>query len=38
MSSSVHVNSKQNDILILGESATQGLDNTKLSTGKKVFN
>ena len=34
MGSSVHVNNKQKYILILGESATQGLDDTRLSTGK----
>ena len=38
MSSSVHVNNKKKDILILGEDPTQGLDDTKLNTEKNVFN
>ena len=31
MNSSVHVDNKEKDILILGEGPTQGLDDTKLS-------
>ena len=31
MSSSVHVDNKKKDILILGESPTQGLDGTTLT-------
>ena len=38
MGSSVHVNNKQKYVIILGKSATQGLDDTRLSTEKKVFN
>ena len=37
MSSCPHVDSKTNDILILAEGPTQGLDCTTL-TAKKVFN
>ena len=32
MTSSVHVNDKNKDILILGKLQTQGLDNTTLTT------
>ena len=32
MSSSVHIDSKKKDILILGNGPTQGLDDTKLTT------
>ena len=35
MSSSVHVNNKKKDILILGEGPTQGLDDTTLTAEKK---
>ena len=35
MSSSVHVDNKKHDILILGESPTQGLDGTTLTAEKK---
>ena len=38
MSSSVHVDNKKIDILILGEGSTQGLDDTTLTADKKVFN
>ena len=38
MSSSVHVDNKKKDILILGEVSTQGLDDTTLTADKKVFN
>ena len=38
MSSSVHVNNKKKDILILGEDPTQGLDDTELNAEKNVFN
>ena len=31
MSSSVHVDSKKKDILILGEGTTQGLDDTTMT-------
>ena len=34
MSSSVHVDNKKKNILILGEGPTQGLDGTTLTTGK----
>ena len=34
MSSSVHVDNKKKDILILGKGPTQGLDGTKLTAGK----
>ena len=34
MSSSVHVDNKKKDILILGEGLTQGLDDTALTVGK----
>ena len=34
MSSSVHVDNKKNNILILGEGPTQGLDGTTLTAGK----
>ena len=35
MSSSVHVDNKKKNILILGEGPTQGLDGTTLTAGKK---
>ena len=35
MSSSVHVNNKNRDILILGEGRTQGLDDTTLTAEVK---
>ena len=35
MSSSVHVDNKGKDILILGERPTQGLDDTALTTETK---
>ena len=35
MSSSVHVDNKKQDILILGEGSTQGLDGTTLTAEKK---
>ena len=35
MSSSVHVDNKKKDILILGEGPTQGLDDTTLTAEKK---
>ena len=39
MSSSVHVDKKKKDILILGERITQGFDKKKILTAeKKVFN
>ena len=38
MSSSVHVDNKKKDILILGKGPTQGLDDTSLTAEKKVFN
>ena len=37
MSSSVHVDNKKKDILILGEGLTQELDDTKL-IAEKIFN
>ena len=36
MSSSVHIDNKKKDILILGESRTQGLDGTTLTAEKKI--
>ena len=36
MSSSVHVDNKKHDILILGESPTQGLDGTTLTAEKNI--
>ena len=36
MSSSVHIDNKKKDILILGESCTQGLDGTTLTAEKKI--
>ena len=36
MSSSVHINNKNKDILILGEGPTQGLDDTKLNVHNQV--
>ena len=35
MSSSVHVDNKKKDLLILGEAPTQELDDTTLTAGKK---
>ena len=35
MSSSVHVDNKKKDILILGKGPTQGLDDTLLTAEKK---
>ena len=35
MNSSVHVDNKGKDILILGEGSTQGLDDTKLTAEAK---
>ena len=35
MSSSVHIDNKGKDILILGEEPTQGLDDTKLTAETK---
>ena len=35
--SSVHVDNKKKDNLILGEDPTQGLDDTKLTAEKKLF-
>ena len=35
MSSSVHVDNKKNDILVLGEVPAQGLDDTTLTAEKK---
>ena len=35
MSSSVHIDNKKKDILILGEGPTQGLDDTTLTAEKK---
>ena len=38
MSSSVHFDNKKNNILIIGEGPTQGLDDTTLTAEKKTFN
>ena len=38
MSSSVHVDHKKKDILVLDKGPTQGLDGTTLTAEKKVFN
>ena len=38
MSSSVHVDDKKKDILVLGEGPTQGLAGTPLISEKKIFN
>ena len=38
MSSSVHFDNKKNNILIIGEGPTQGLDDTTLTEEKKTFN
>ena len=38
MSSSVHVNNKNKDILILGEGPTQGLDDTTAAEAKYPIN
>ena len=35
MSSSVHIDNKNKDILVLGEAPTQGLDNTTLAAEVK---
>ena len=35
MSSSVHANNKTNNILVLGEGITKGLEDTTLTTEKK---
>ena len=37
MSSSVHVGNNKKDILILGEGLAQGLDDTTLTSEKKIF-
>ena len=37
MSSSVHVDNKKKDILILGKGPTQGLDDTSLTAEKKII-
>ena len=37
MSSSAHANNRKNNILILGEGITQGLDDITL-TAEKIFN
>ena len=37
MSSSVHVDNNKKDILILGEGLAQGLDDTTLTSEKKIF-
>ena len=37
MSSSVHVNNKRKDILILGKVSTQGLNGTKLTVEKIIW-
>ena len=37
MSSSIHVDNKKKDILILGESPMQGLDDTKLTAEKMYY-
>ena len=36
MSSFVHIDNKNKDILILGERPTQGLDDTKLTTAARI--
>ena len=36
MSSSVHVDNKKKDLLILGEAPTQELDDTTLTAGKSI--
>ena len=36
MSSSVHVDNKKKDILILGEGPTQGLDGTTITAEKNI--
>ena len=38
MSSSVHFDNKKNNILIIGEGPTKGLDDTTLTAEKKTFN
>ena len=38
MCSSVHFDNKKNNILIIGEGPTQGLDDTTLTAEKKTFN
>ena len=37
MSSSIHVDKKKKDILIIGESPTQGLHDTASTAEKKAF-
>ena len=37
MSSSVHVDNKKKDIVILGEGITQGLDHTTLTAEKSIW-
>ena len=37
MSSSVHIDNKKKDILILGEGSTQGLDDTALTAEKNIL-
>ena len=37
MSSSVHIDNKKKDILILGEGSTQGLDDTTLIAEKNIL-
>ena len=37
MSSTMHIDNKQKDIVILGEGLTQGLDDTTLTAKKKLF-
>ena len=37
MSSSVHIDNKKKDILILGEGSTQGLDDTTLTAEKNIL-
>ena len=36
MSSSLHIDNKKKDILILGEGPTQGLDDTTLTAEKRI--
>ena len=38
MSSSVYFDNKKNNILIIGEGPTKGLDDTTLTAEKKTFN
>ena len=37
MSSSVHIDNKENDVLILGEGSTDGLDHTTLTAEKEYY-